>query len=64
LARSCEFYVSDRGSLDKLTLAYRSRTEDSIKEFQNKLDKKKGEIIQIQASAQQAAGGQSQQAAS
>ncbi|KXJ90007.1 prefoldin subunit [Microdochium bolleyi] len=39
-----------------------TRTEDQIKEVQNKLDKKKGEIIQLQASAQQAAGGAQAQA--
>ncbi|KAH7028861.1 Prefoldin [Microdochium trichocladiopsis] len=40
-----------------------TRTEDQIKEVQTKLDKKKGEIIQTQASAQQAVGSAPAQAA-
>jgi hypothetical protein len=40
----------------QLTPECSTRLEDQIKETQGKLDKKKAEIIQIQAAAQQAAG--------
>lgn len=40
-----------------LTEKYSSRLEGQIKEFQEKLDKKKTEIIQTQSSAQQGAAG-------
>ncbi|KAF4981848.1 hypothetical protein FZEAL_2427 [Fusarium zealandicum] len=39
-----------------------SRFEGQIKESQDKLEKKKGEIIQVQSAAQAAAGGQGKEA--
>ncbi|KAK3348660.1 Prefoldin [Lasiosphaeria hispida] len=39
-----------------------SRLETGIKEIQGKVEKKKGEIIQVQTAAQAAAGGQAPQA--
>lgn len=53
--------VRVRGSTTKLTCYnYRSRQEGLIRGSQEKMDKIKTEIIQLQASAQAAGGGQGQ----
>lgn len=42
--------------MTKLISGYSERTEQQIKEVQEKIEKKKTEIIQLQSSAQAAAG--------
>ncbi|POR31609.1 Prefoldin subunit 6 [Tolypocladium paradoxum] len=52
-----------KGRLDFITSEMFSRQESQIKEAQEKIEKKKTEIIQIQAAAQGAAAGQDKQPA-